>query len=198
MAPSLLAKSEAKSAHVLQQLRPLVTPRLRTRRTIRRVVCRSTCTFTCDHMNGRCIAHQSALASGRRRAEGCSASSGGFSLHDSGGCLFCPAHVRTDLQYCMHMRCHKALLNAPSTAYSLSAGERSTSGLDTAQFDQVTRTILSASNCYLSARVWKARTLCYIAISCLMSCWKLFYSCRIHVKQSCLQKESSAGAHHIL
>ena len=44
------------------------------------------------------IANQYALASGRKKAEGCRASWLGFSLHDSGGCLFGLTHVQTDVQ----------------------------------------------------------------------------------------------------
>ena len=44
------------------------------------------------------IANQFALSSGRKTAEGCRASSRGFSLHESEGCPFCLTHVRTDLQ----------------------------------------------------------------------------------------------------
>ncbi len=35
----------------------------------------------------------------QKKAEGCRASSRGFSLHESGDCLFCLTHVQTDLQY---------------------------------------------------------------------------------------------------
>ena len=45
------------------------------------------------------IANQFALASGKKKAEGCRTSSGGFSLHDSRDCLFCLTHVQTDLRY---------------------------------------------------------------------------------------------------
>ena len=44
--------------------------------------------------------NQFALASGREKAEGCSMSSRGFSLHESRDCLFCLTHDQTDLQYC--------------------------------------------------------------------------------------------------
>ena len=51
------------------------------------------------HSHDQTIANQFALASGRKKAEGCRASWLGFSLHKNGDCLFGLTHVRTDLQY---------------------------------------------------------------------------------------------------
>ena len=51
-----------------------------------------------DCLIRQAIANHFALASGRKKPEGCHASSLGSSLHESGDCLCCLTHVQNDLQ----------------------------------------------------------------------------------------------------